>query len=169
SSDDGVVAKVLGQFLRLLRAERADTDLAALCPETEVAVDRADVDRRRDADVRRVGVERLVELLFDPDGRLHLGRLACCPHGSGPGLNSFLECAPAYEARLLAAGASSSPSGVVLRRASRGCHRHWPRRARNSRTATFSGVPGRALVGSGIRARPLKSWTPRRANLLVDG
>jgi hypothetical protein len=59
---------------------------------------------------------------------------------------------------------------VLYLGASRGCHRDSPRRARSARTATFSGLPGGALVGwAAGRAWPLKSPTPRRANLLVDG
>src|SRR5262249_42411269 len=43
-------------------------------------------------------------------------------------------------------------------------------RARCSSTASFSGVPGAAVVGDGgSGALPLKLPTPRRAYLLVDG
>src|SRR5438105_1105070 len=87
----GIIAKVLGQLLGLLGCQGADADLAALRPEAEAAVNRADIDRRSDANFRRVGVEGCVELRLDSDGRLHLRRL-CLLHGAAPVLKRGFPC-----------------------------------------------------------------------------
>src|SRR5262249_16223404 len=75
---------------------------------------------------------------------------------------------------LFVRGRADHATSAGMRRRSRagssGGHSDRPRAAASSSTATFSAEPGSADVGAdGSTMRPLKSATPRRANLLVDG
>lgn len=85
-----------------------------------------------------------------------------------------LDFASIYATHAMAAAAcswrNSSGRGSPSKRASAGWNNACLSRARCSSTASFSGVPGAAVVGTGGRgAWPQKLPTPRRANLLVGG